>query len=82
MRETRKEWGRCETCDGEGVCEYVVGKIEEGKKKGRKKRGGLMTYDLWLVTCTCVEGKIINKKIWKGGKEKKKKVRRQILPQN
>ena len=23
---------KCGTCGGEGVCEYVVGKIEEGKK--------------------------------------------------
>ena len=39
-----KRGGRCETCGGEGVCEYVVGKIEEGKKKGKRKRG-LMTCD-------------------------------------
>ena len=39
---------RCEKCGGEGVCEYVVGKIEEGKKKEKKKK---KKGDLWLVNC-------------------------------
>ena len=43
---------------GEGVCEYVVGKIEEGKKKGRKKKKG----DLWLMTCDLWPVRVLREK--------------------
>ena len=43
-----KRGDRCEMCGGEGVCEYVVGKIKEEKKKGKKKKKE-GTYDLWHV---------------------------------
>jgi hypothetical protein len=51
------------------------GKLRREKKKGKKKRGGGGggTYDLRLVTCTCVEGKVIYKKKYEREGRKKKK---------